>query len=500
HKHKHKHHREQTESSSHSHKKVTGKRTTRDSSNDESDKNGDLLKEYDSKSSHVRKKAKRHHDDINEKVEINGEHRSIETCGDSVKRHVIDKTKKTEKRLTSKSNMNKSYTSNTDKGLIGDSVGKRSTDVDYMSIRDKKGKTSLKGVVKKVKVEKSQTLNDVKNKEILHHDNNGGNLVNYEGENLVKSEIDEKYTLDDDIIKGINHDSKESLMSELAINTSTYSLREKRSYPPVTEDTKTKIDERSSSKSVNTKSFCQSKGETSAEITSNTIDVTSSISNESQPSIPPSQETTKAITSDLNETSSGIINSDLVTKEDTNMSKSVGKKGPARKLGRPPKLQEPQRKATPRTWTWQKKKKDLKTILTKLLDSFTKKDAYEKKIERNEYSSIDEFKEDFALVCNNCKTYNAPETLYYKSADKLWQFGDKAIERERDSILLEEERMKALGVESGKRAANVAQGVASSRATSISKPGRQVRKQRRGEARKQFAPDGSLIHSNIPFI
>lgn len=52
-------------------------------------------------------------------------------------------------------------------------------------------------------------------------------------------------------------------------------------------------------------------------------------------------------------------------------------------------------------------------------------------------------------MCNNCKTYNAPETLYYKSADKLWQFGEKAIERERDSILLEEERMKAMGVSAG---------------------------------------------------
>ncbi|CAG8718656.1 2265_t:CDS:10 [Gigaspora margarita] len=536
HKHKHKHHRE-TESSSHSHKKVTGKRTTRDSSNDESDKNDDLFKEDDSKSSHVRKKTKRHHVDINEKIDINGEHRSIETCSDSVKRHVSDKTRKAEKRPTSKSNVNKSYTDNTNQGLIGDSVGKRSTDADYMSIRDKKGKTSLKGVVKKVKVEKSQTLNDVKNKEILHYDHNGGMSINYEGENFVKSEIDENYTLDDGIIKGINHDSKE--LSELTANTSTYSLREKRSYPPVTEDTKIKVDERSSSKSVkSTKAVCQSNGETSTEITSNTINITSSTSNETQPSIPPSQETTKAITSSLNEAWSGITSSDIITKEDTIMSTSVGKKGPARKLGRPPKLQEPQRKTTPRTWTWQKKKKDLKTILTKLLDSFTKKDAYgfflepvdttivtdyltiiqkpmdfgtmRQKIDRNEYSSIDEFKAYFALVCNNCKTYNAPETLYYKSADKLCQFGEKSIERERDSILLEEERMKALGAATGtdigtrgnrpggKRAANVAQGVASNRATSISKPGRQVRKQRRGEARKQFAPDGSLIH-NDPF-
>ncbi|CAG8821210.1 31479_t:CDS:1, partial [Racocetra persica] len=95
HKHKHKHHREQAESSSHSHKKATGKRTTRDSSNDESDKNVDLFKEDDNKSSHVRKKAKRHH--IDEKIEINGENRNIEKCSDSVKRYVDDKTKKTEK-------------------------------------------------------------------------------------------------------------------------------------------------------------------------------------------------------------------------------------------------------------------------------------------------------------------------------------------------------------------------------------------------------------------
>ncbi|RIB04970.1 Bromodomain-containing protein, partial [Gigaspora rosea] len=88
---------------------------------------------------------------------------------------------------------------------------------------------------------------------------------------------------------------------------------------------------------------------------------------------------------------------------------------------------------------------DYLTIIQKPMDFGTMR----QKIDRNEYSSIDEFKAYFALVCNNCKTYNAPETLYYKSADKLWQFGEKSIERERDSILLEEERMKALGVAAG---------------------------------------------------
>ncbi|CAG8542863.1 12089_t:CDS:10, partial [Cetraspora pellucida] len=531
HKHKHKHHKEQAESSSHSHKKVTGKRTTRDSSNDESDKNGDLFQD-DNKSYHVRKKAKRHH--VDEKIEINGENGNIEKCSDNVKRYMGDKPKKTEKRSTNKANVNKSYTDNIDQNITGDTVGKRLTDSDYMSACDKKGKTTLKSVVKKVKVE-----NNIKSKEILQYSNNGEKLINYESENPVKSEIDGECILDDNVIKGNNHDSKELLMLELAANTSTYSLREKRSYPPVTEDAKTKADERSSSKAVkNTKAFCHSKGEPSAEIVSNTTNVASFISNETQSSITPLQETTKMITSDLNDVQNGIISSEIVTKENTVMSTSVGKKGPTRKLGRPPKLQEPQRKTNPRTWTWQKKKKDLKTILTKLMDSFNKKDAYgfflepvdttvvtdyltiiqkpmdfgtmRQKIERNEYSSIDEFKEDFTLVCNNCKTYNAPETLYYKSADKLWQFGEKAIERERDSILLEEERMKAMGITTGaeigprgnkpigKRAINVAQGVASSRASSVSRSGRQVRKQRRGEARKQFAPDGSLIH-NDPF-
>ncbi|CAG8450689.1 1500_t:CDS:10 [Scutellospora calospora] len=494
HKHKHKHHREQGESSSHSRKKVIGKRTKRDSSNEDSDKNGDLFNTDDNESSHARKKAKRHHVDTDVNIEINGESRSVETCGDSVNRHATDKA-------TIKTNVNQSYADNTDQNLIRGAVENCSTDVGYISARDKKGKTALKGVINKVKVEKSQTSNDVKSKEISQYDNNGSKLIDDESENPIKNEIDRKSTLDDNVIKGINSDSKEILMPELTTNTSSYSLREKRSYPPVTEDVKVKADERSLSKSVkNTKAFRQDQA--SSGIILNTINVDSSITNETKLSIPPFQETKKLTTSNLGDAPDGITTSGIVTKEDTIISSSVGKKGPARKLGRPPKSQESQHAygffLEPVDTTIVT---DYLTIIQKPMDFGTMR----QKIERNEYSSIDEFKEDFTLVCNNCKTYNAPETLYYKSADKLWQFGEKAIERERDSIILEEERMKAIGIAEradigirGKRAANVAQGAISGRASSVPRPGRQVRKQRRGEARKQFAPDGSLMH-NDPF-
>lgn len=46
-------------------------------------------------------------------------------------------------------------------------------------------------------------------------------------------------------------------------------------------------------------------------------------------------------------------------------------------------------------------------------------------------------------MIKNCKIYNAPNTIYYKSAERIWNFGEKAIERERDNILTEEDIKKA---------------------------------------------------------
>ncbi|KAG0206439.1 hypothetical protein BGX28_002111 [Mortierella sp. GBA30] len=115
------------------------------------------------------------------------------------------------------------------------------------------------------------------------------------------------------------------------------------------------------------------------------------------------------------------------------------------------------------------KKKELSVICHKLLDNFIRKDSYvlftqpvdivavpdyptviknpmdfstmRAKVERNFYPDIDEFLKDFQLVCDNARLYNSKETLYWKQADKLWEWGYKAIERERKSVLEKEEEI-----------------------------------------------------------
>ena len=62
------------------------------------------------------------------------------------------------------------------------------------------------------------------------------------------------------------------------------------------------------------------------------------------------------------------------------------------------------------------------------------------------------------MVCNNAKTYNAPETIYYKCADKIWQYGEKAIEREKNALILEEEKAKAKQMEEDIDIESVAEG------------------------------------------
>ncbi|OUM64829.1 hypothetical protein PIROE2DRAFT_29718, partial [Piromyces sp. E2] len=43
----------------------------------------------------------------------------------------------------------------------------------------------------------------------------------------------------------------------------------------------------------------------------------------------------------------------------------------------------------------------------------------QKKIDTKQYTDISQFQHDFELVIQNAKIYNAPETIYYRSADKI---------------------------------------------------------------------------------
>ncbi|KAF9585768.1 pre-mRNA-splicing factor prp46 [Lunasporangiospora selenospora] len=115
------------------------------------------------------------------------------------------------------------------------------------------------------------------------------------------------------------------------------------------------------------------------------------------------------------------------------------------------------------------KKKELSIVCHKLLDGFIKRDAYvlfthpvdpelvpdyssviknpmdfstmRSKIGKNFYPTADEFLADFKLVCDNARTYNAKETLYWRQADKLWEWGSKAIDRERKNIIDKDEEL-----------------------------------------------------------
>lgn len=64
-----------------------------------------------------------------------------------------------------------------------------------------------------------------------------------------------------------------------------------------------------------------------------------------------------------------------------------------------------------------------------------------KKTEAGQYITADQFRHDFNLIITNAKIYNAPETIYWKSADKIHDFGNKLIDRAEKQI--EEEKLAA---------------------------------------------------------
>ncbi|KAJ3170128.1 HEAT repeat-containing protein 4 [Irineochytrium annulatum] len=73
---------------------------------------------------------------------------------------------------------------------------------------------------------------------------------------------------------------------------------------------------------------------------------------------------------------------------------------------------------------------DYLTVIKKPMDLGT----MEKKVQARKYTNFRDFMDDFDLVIKNAKTYNAPETLYYKTADKLAQYGYKYLEREEQAV------------------------------------------------------------------
>ncbi|XP_020289567.1 bromodomain-containing protein 7 isoform X2 [Pseudomyrmex gracilis] len=66
-------------------------------------------------------------------------------------------------------------------------------------------------------------------------------------------------------------------------------------------------------------------------------------------------------------------------------------------------------------------------IITNPMDFSTIK----QKIDDNNYQNLQEFVDDFKLMCDNATTYNHPDTIYYKAAKKLLHVGLKTVTPEK---------------------------------------------------------------------
>lgn len=58
-----------------------------------------------------------------------------------------------------------------------------------------------------------------------------------------------------------------------------------------------------------------------------------------------------------------------------------------------------------------------------------------KKIDDREYRSVAEFKADIKLMCDNAMTYNRSDTVYYKSAKRMWHVAQKIMSRDQLNCL-----------------------------------------------------------------
>ena len=53
------------------------------------------------------------------------------------------------------------------------------------------------------------------------------------------------------------------------------------------------------------------------------------------------------------------------------------------------------------------------------------------KLDAGAYTTLDAFRTDFKLMCDNAMTYNALETIYYKTAKRLQLTGVKLLTQEK---------------------------------------------------------------------
>ena len=58
-------------------------------------------------------------------------------------------------------------------------------------------------------------------------------------------------------------------------------------------------------------------------------------------------------------------------------------------------------------------------------------------IEEGKFKTLNQFRNAFDLICNNCMTYNGPETVYFKSAKLLQRQGQRILAPERIKALAE---------------------------------------------------------------
>eukprot|EP00090_Calanus_glacialis_P046975 TRINITY_DN949_c0_g1_i1.p1 TRINITY_DN949_c0_g1~~TRINITY_DN949_c0_g1_i1.p1 ORF type:complete len:644 (-),score=181.07 TRINITY_DN949_c0_g1_i1:103-2034(-) len=73
------------------------------------------------------------------------------------------------------------------------------------------------------------------------------------------------------------------------------------------------------------------------------------------------------------------------------------------------------------------------TIIKEPMDFSTMREM----IEDGKFINLDQFRYSFDLICNNCMTYNGPDTVYYKTAKKLQQQGQRILAPERIKALSE---------------------------------------------------------------